>query len=580
MRMLSEVKQLVRCLAMFLAVALTAAAQPRITAVFNAFGGASQTRLSPGCFFTVQGAGLGAPNPTIQVSTAPNYPTSFLGTSISFTPAAGGAPAAAKIWFPSPAQVNGILPSAIAPGSYNATVTYNSQTSANFPVTIVARSFGIATADSSGAGPAQATDANVNGGLSLVRFTTSSIPYLGNSWTLSPAHSGDVLIFWGSGGGADLANDTGGSSGDQTAAANAQVLIDGVAVKPDYFGSSPGFPGLWQTNVKLPGNILPGCSHNVQILAGGELSNAVTIAVAAAGQSACPSPAFTTAQLARLDAGGTLTTGYFSFLKGTTTLSLSLGGIPVNQTTNTESIGGLFNQLTAADIGSQAVAVNQGECAVYTTTSTIDRLVAGAAINALDAGATLQATGPGLGTNSALTRASDKSYNLSLRTGTITSGRYTLAGAGGPDVGAFSGSTDIPGQFSPSNFASINTIARANPLNVTWSGGGSGDVAISAFAATTVSGSITDTSTWLLRATVFLCIAPASRGSFTVPGSVLSQLPAAGNDPTSGSFGLFSVTAVSDGQQGRFTAPLAKGGSIDFGLVDYSINFSKNVSIQ
>src|SRR5204863_10199932 len=111
-----------------------------------------------------------------------------------------------------------LLPSTMPPGVYSMQITYNSLSSSTQNVTVVARSLGIATANSAGTGVAQATIGNINGGVSLTRFTTGSVAFNGLNWTLSPSHPGDTLVFWGTGGGADIANDTGGTSGDQTAA--------------------------------------------------------------------------------------------------------------------------------------------------------------------------------------------------------------------------------------------------------------------------------------------------------------------------------------------------------------------------
>ena len=158
------------------------------------------------------------------------------------------------------AQVAGLLPSSIAPGTYAVQVTYNTKTSASQTVTVAARSFGIATSNSQGTGAAQATISNVNSGISLVRLTSGSLAFEGYSWTLTPAHPGDTLVLWGTGGGADAANDTGGTSGDQTAAGNFVVNVDGTPITPLYAGASSGYPGLWQINFTLPASIAAAAS--------------------------------------------------------------------------------------------------------------------------------------------------------------------------------------------------------------------------------------------------------------------------------------------------------------------------------
>ncbi len=174
------------------------------------------------------------------------------------------------------------------PGTYAVRVTYGGQTSAPQNISIVARSFGIATVNNAGDGPAQATVGNLNGGISLVRSSFGTTDFGGYTWVLSPAHPGDTLVLWGTGGGADLANDTGGTSGNQTAAGTFQVVVGGGRfITPLYAGASSGYPGLWQVNFTLPSDITIGCSVTVQVRASSIASNTATLAILPAGQNSC-----------------------------------------------------------------------------------------------------------------------------------------------------------------------------------------------------------------------------------------------------------------------------------------------------
>jgi len=221
---------------------------PQINFVGNALG--YQTKLAPGVVFVVKGSNMG-PGTLVQ-DLAPNYHTTLAGTSITLTPSGGGAAIDAKMVYTLNSQLAAFLPSSVLPGNYDVRVTYSGVTSAPFGATVVARSYGIATANSSGSGLAQATIGNINGGFSLTRFTAGSVPFGGFTWTLTPAHPGDTLVFWGTGGGADPQNDTGGSSGDQTVAGNFKVIIQGRQITPFFAGASTGYPGLWQINFTLP----------------------------------------------------------------------------------------------------------------------------------------------------------------------------------------------------------------------------------------------------------------------------------------------------------------------------------------
>src|SRR5579863_9831592 len=163
-------------------------AQPVLDAssVLNASG--YQNQLAPDTVFVIFGKGLG---PAVLVTASgTDYPASLGGTSVTFTPAAGGTAIGAKMVYSIAGQIAGLLPSSIAPGTYAVTVTYGNQTSKPQNVTVVPRSFGIATANSGGTGAAQATIGNVNGGISLARLTTNTLNYNGRTWPLQPAHPG------------------------------------------------------------------------------------------------------------------------------------------------------------------------------------------------------------------------------------------------------------------------------------------------------------------------------------------------------------------------------------------------------
>jgi uncharacterized protein (TIGR03437 family) len=250
--------------------------------IVNASG--YQTTLAPGTVFTVFGKTLGPA--ALITAPAPTYPESLAGTTVTFTPSTGSS-ITAKLVYSSATQVAGLIPSTINTGTYSVRVTYNSQTSVPQNVSIVARSFGIATANNAGTGPAQATIGNLNGGISLVRSTFGTTSFGGYTWVLSTAHPSDTLVLWGTGGGADITNDTGGSAGDQTSAGQFQVLVGGRPIVPLYAGASQGYPGLWQINFILPADIATSCSATVQVRAATVFSNIATLAITPAGQSSC-----------------------------------------------------------------------------------------------------------------------------------------------------------------------------------------------------------------------------------------------------------------------------------------------------
>ena len=553
-----------------------AEAQPAIrtaNGVLNASSGLPD--VAQGSWFIVCGTGLGPA--TISVQNAAPYPTQLSGTSITFTPASGGTPVSALMYYTLAIQVAGLLPSSTAAGAYNVTVTYNGQTSAAYRVNVVARNFGFATQATNGQGPAQAT----YGGYDLNRFTSGTL----GQWSLRPAKPGDVMVLWGTGLGADPASDsTGGSSGDQTAAAQVRVIVAGIQVIPAYAGRSSGSPGLDQINFTVPSNVTPSCFVSLQVTAGGRLSNLGSIAVVAAGQTACSSPSLTQSQLATLDRGGTLTIGNFHLSKTATRL-IDSGQVYSEQSENASGWFGKYTVDTAAS--ANFALIQPGACFLTQRTGTLDQIAFGLAPQSLDAGAQLTLNGPNA-SNIPIPRQSDNSYDAILYSSglgsvvpksgspTLVQGTYTLAGKGGSDVGSFSAAVSLPGDFTWTNeFTIANPIPRASPLTVTWTGGGTGLVSVIGAAGSPTGASVAGSN--IYTGFAFNCVAPASAGSLTVPANMLEQLPAVSGDASSTTLGTLSLFVAPDPSagQGTFTAPLTAGGTIDLGILSYGIGSLK-----
>ena len=546
---------------------------PTISAngVLNACG--FQAKLAPDTFFIILGSGLGPAS--LKTAPAPNYPMSVGGTSVTFTPAAGGAAINVKMVWAASAYVAGVLPSSITPGTYAVQVAYSGQTSAPQNVTVVARSFGIATSNSGGTGAAQATIANVNKGVSLVRFTSGSVKFAGLTWTLTPAHPGDTLTLWGTGGGADPANDTGGSSGDQTKAGNFIVTVGGRQITPSYAGSSSGYPGLWLINFKLPADITPDCFASVQVSAGGELSNPVTIAIAAAGQNACSAPGFSPAELAKLDASGNIVFAGFGIGKLTVMA-------PTGNTVN-EVIGGQFGRYSAAEWIQPYAGPKFGACTVYDVTYPASGKFPSGPDAFLDAGSHLTVSGPNLasGTVAAITTTLGPVYHLSPAAGTLVpGGTYTLTGSGGTQIGAFSVSSTLPSSFTVTNIGSINIVDRTQPLTINWTGSGVEEVNIEV-----IGDALTSTT---VHAVAIGCAVPGNSGTLSIPAAALAYLPpiAAGSAGGAASIGVTATTAVAgtvspeSSTVQTFVPPLLPGGQVDFGAFTPYLAVTKAIAIQ
>jgi len=521
--------------------------------VVNATG--YQNKLAPGVVFAIFGQGMGPGS--IVFGSAPNYQEALAGTSITFAPSGGGAAVNAKMVYTLAGQVAGHLPSSIAPGTYQVRVTYNGETSAPEEVTVVARSFGIATANGGGTGPAQATNGNVNNGISLVRFTPGGSDFGGFHWVHGPAHAGNSLVFWGTGGGADAANDTGGTSGDQTAAGNFMVTVGGRQIRPFYAGASSGYPGLWQINFTLPADIDLGCYASAQVSAGGELSNAVTIAIAAPGETACVDPGLSRESLAKLDAGGKIVGAGFGIIRGVSTTPAV-----------TQEFGsGAFSRWTAAQWAAAApTRPPLGQCRVYDRTYPVGGRDPAEPEIFLDAGARLALSGPGLPSGAAMERMTTQfgaSYAYLPAFGTFQAlGRYSLTGNGGTDVGPFTVGARFPEAFTVTNWDSITVIDRSQPVIVIWE-----DVVD---FVTIVIGNNTRTGSNIHIVTV-ACYVEGGADGFLVPVSALSQLL----PPPADAF-----ISVQGYNSEPFSANLVAGGQIDFGAFAAGFSVAKNLPVQ
>ncbi len=513
-----------------LAVAGCAAAQPVITAVQD--GGAYTNNVAQGSVFVVKGTGLSASG--YVPATAPSYPTTLNNVQITFTPAAGGTAINALMAYTynqgGVNQLAAVLKSTVATGAYDVKVINNGATSAAFRTNVVASKPGIVTASSDGQGQAQAT---LNDGGTLIR--NSNVGAIG-AFATRAAHPGDYVILWGTGLGPDASSDTGGSAGNQTAAWSARVLLDGTEITPQYAGRSQGYPGLDQIVFILPANMTLSCANAVQVRSNGVLSNPVTIASAAAGSDACTPPSgggggggnpiLSQSEIDSILNRGKFRVGYLTLSRSSITTP-SIGGFG-GGTTNSEFASGMFQEVTGLDLRNSLqgtssvagyVAPADGVCIVYslTQTQTSFNPTPNLQYRYLDAGANLTLQSPGGSRVMAKsTSGSSINYNSDFTAGFLVNGSYTISGTGGPDVGAFSVTSPLAPTLNWTNSAAVGTTTRASGMPLTWTGGDPTQLLYIFGYSTDQNGA----------GKGFLCYANQSRGSFTVPASILTQLPA------------------------------------------------------
>lgn len=571
-------------LLVFLAMALGALAQtPSITAVLD--GGGYTPDVAQGEVFVVKGSNL-SPASVIDQAAAPNYPTTagLRGTRITLTAVNGGAVVNAYMVYVYNSgginQLAAVLPSNAAPGAYDVRVIATGGTSAAFRTNVVARKPGIVTADGTGSGIAQATIGADFGAL----IRTSNQGKIG-TFNTRPVYPGERVDFWGTGLGADLQSDTGGTSGDQTAAGSIRVVLNGVDITPAYAGRSPGYPGLDQIVIIIPTNVALSCSVSVQIRAGGVLSNAVTVATAAQGAQQCTDNnggggggGGSSITLSQSEANALLGSG--TFRSGSVTLSkdTNIAPDPTNflstvwVTTTESSFGGNFMRVSGLDLSALLntfVTPTVGQCSFLSLGQAFP--FANLSYQFLDAGSALTSVGPrGTAVANKQVQQAGGQTMISYDAGTLAvnyvgAGSYSITGPGGANVGPFSATLTIGNPLVWTNTDDAKTVTRSSPLTVRWTGGDSGSIVTITGTSVTTSGS----------GGAFICLANRSAGQFTIPASIMTQLPAS-SVISAGGFSLVTrgLLAVSLGGNGvRATAS-----GVDYLVV--SDNTSTSVATQ
>jgi uncharacterized protein (TIGR03437 family) len=532
---------------------------PVITAVQDA--GSYTSNLAQGCMFVVKGSNLSASGYTAFNFPLPTQSTGSDKAQITFTPTAGGNGTQAYLIYTynqgGVNQLAAILPSTLAVGNYNVTVTASGATSAPFQTTVAAIKPELFTGDASGSGLALVQNVVSASQYDVNRFTTGSV----GGTTISPAKPGETLVAYGTGFGGVTGGDNVASPGvDLTKSANAQVIVGGMTIPALYVGRVASLAGLDQVNVTLPANVPTGCTVSFQVSSNGKLSAPTFIAIApSSSATACVQSGYTTQQLQDFDNGKTITAGGF-------TLSQLQQTVPSFGTVKLNSIGGGFTQITGFQLGSAGnfniSSSTSGSCTVTHFTGSSSQ-VGGGIVNGLDAG-TVTFKGPNISGLTVTQDPASKAYNLSLGTEgisipgqtnvTIGPGAYSISGAGGKDVGTFNASLTLatPLTISGGLPASVN---RSSNLTLNWTGGGSSDpVQIMGYSGTSTGTGATAT----IDATEFICTTTAGPGTFTVPSSILSQLPASNN--TGNSTGFLEVT--SGPVPTAFAPSLTAGGSV------------------
>ena len=487
-------------------VTLGGPAAPQITQVQNNYSfivpGAPNYGIAPGALVLISGSAMAAPGTTVTSLSDPSkaLPQTLNGAQVTVT--VGSTTVHPGLYYVIPNYIGAVLPSNLPTGSGTMTVSYGGQTSAAFPITLVGHAFGF---DSYGGGLAAVTD-NSTG--ALITTTNSARP-------------GETVVFWGAGDGADTNNtDLSPPTHYDNLSGITALYFGSVQVPIVYQGRSP-YQGVDQMDVTIPSNAPTGCAISVSAVSGSGSSavssNFVSMPIASNGGT-CTDP------LAIVSP----TEG--STLSGKTTVKF--GGVAVAQTTMpsgtsaaptvTDEATAIFYSLSGSSLTgfTSSSQPSLGSCSVtqYNSLTVVDPYT----FTYLNAG-TVSVTGPPNGT----VQMKEFITGIYVAGGGVTGspaftipasgGTYTFTGTGGADVGPFTTAVSFLNPLVWTNSGSDGTVTRASGVTVDWTGGASGTYAV-------INGSSVSSSS--VFSASFVCDAPVSAGTFTVPPAVLLALPA------------------------------------------------------
>ena len=482
-------------------------AAPAITKVTNAASNTDPRMpnggIAQGAIVVVYGTGLGPGS--IVVAPSAFQSTTLSNTSVSVT--VGGTTVNTPMYYTSATQVAALLPSKTPTGTGTITVTYNGQTSAKAPISVVASNLGILTIDSSGTGPAILTYPDYG----LVS-PTKAANCGGPNTPCGAANPGDILTLWATGVGPVNGDDASGAGlGVNMPNIPLTVWVGGVQAPVSYQGRSGCCAGLDQVVFTVPSAVPTGCAVPLVVQINSQISNTTLMPVANSGRT-CPdlnSPGLDISQLSTLS-------------------SLTIGSVELDHLLNngagfSDRALGFFAKVAPPPqsmlflptyLDSQPV----GTCTVIGVNAPGDaffnNLINNGNVTLVDAGPSATITGP----KGSMTMSLDGNNTALSPSGAfLTPGDYTVVGSGGKDIGPFTAHITVPllpALTSPTGNGI--TITRSKGMTVTWNPNGStGHVEM-------LIADYLDQNT----AAQAWCTAPAGAGTFTIPPYVLQALPA------------------------------------------------------
>lgn len=516
-------------------------AQPVVRGVLNAANG-DLTQIARGSFMSIYGQNFG--NQAGPVTAYP-LPTTLGDTQVNIKPSGGTKTYQAFLDFVSPGQINAILPSAVPAGEALLTVTVNNVTSTAARITVAENSFGIFTINSQPAGLAIAQNYE----------SPTSVPL--NLYT-NPARPGQTLILWGTGLGPYTAGPDNQAPEAGNIVNNAKVVLNGTEIEPSYAGRAPGIAGVDQINFTIPADteIPDGCSIEVQVTIGAIGQNGSATIAKSSNGSVCQHPfGLSSDQLNTLQFGGTIQAAVAILDRGVSSLAPGVNIVAEKGVFYIQKFTANGSPVTFQGFP-YALSQSAGACTVIHSSGAASSVDFADYLNVNGSGASTPNAGKitlaGPGGNFDLTFSQVTLFNgMTPQTAGLVDGNWTLSGAGGRDVSAFSVPFTLSNQFAVPNLPA--SITKGQPLTLNWTGGGASDQ-----VRIVINGLIFSGTTAFV-----MCTAAAKDGTFTVPGSFTQQL--------SSNAGGAVLNVYDFSTPAKFTAPLVKGGKLDSGIVTFAI---------
>ncbi|GEM_PF-7104185 len=566
-----------------------AAAKPQITektGVRAAAAVAKPATLARGSAFSITGAELGPADP---VASDMPYGQELSGVSVLLTSADGALTVQAYIVSAAATKINAIVPSSTPAGDYKVTVSFNGETSDPFAVKVADRNFGVITRT------------GVAGGMASGRSRLESEEWLPIAYTRSVKPG--RLVELDAAGIGPIEGPDNEYPAEQNLVDGAVIVLGGQEIPVTYLGRNPQKPGHDRLIAVIPEDVPTGCLTQFQVRVGDTLSSTVSLPVAQGEEGAvtCVHPrGLSIEALSALDAGDSIVTGDFSLSQQT--MSVTIQGMSMN--TKTETVTGMFSRYNAAQfelfMSSQETGwgLNPNGCTVLTAGEE-DTAIPELDVTGVDAGK-IRIHGPA-GLDKVIPKAAGDAvaYSLTLSNSmsipgmpdlpnipglpgiagknVIVKGAFNLIGEGGEVVGAFSSALNVPEPIVWTNkdASQFDQVNRSADLVFTWTGDGNDGDTVSAVGIAR-GRAPEDQSKTVSR--IFVCYAPASARTLTVPSSILAQMPASVSEDELGSLSLEHSPAEKN--VARIDAPLVgvEGGKIEPGSFRYGFGTTKTVT--